>query len=140
MFDGNQDGAVNFDEFAGLWKYVTDWTNTFRGYDRDGSGNIDKSELQHALTTFGKEAVNSGLCLVMFNYLRISQVNSFSGYRLSDPFYNILMRKFDRSATGRVNFDDFVQLCIVLQVIGRKNLVFVSIGSNGLLFIIIVHV
>jgi len=91
MFDANNDGAVNFDEFVALWKYVSDWTTTFRSYDRDNSGNIDKQELMNALTTFG--------------------------YRLSNSFYDILMRKFDRSATSKIMFDDFIQLCVGLQTL-----------------------
>ncbi|XGW19973.1 hypothetical protein V3C99_003641 [Haemonchus contortus] len=91
MFDSNGDGAINFNEFQALWQYINDWTNCFRGFDLDNSGNIDKSELQNALTRFG--------------------------YRLSDQFYNILMMKFDRTHTGHVNFDDFIQLCVVLQTL-----------------------
>ncbi|OUC40187.1 putative EF hand [Trichinella nativa] len=91
MFDRNGDGTVNFDEFAALWQYITDWTNTFRSFDQDNSGNIDKNELMTALTTFG--------------------------YRFSPQFYELLLRKFDRTATGHVNFDDFIQLCIVLQIL-----------------------
>lgn len=41
----------------------------------------------------------------------------FSGYRLSPKFINILMLKFDRTHTHRVNFDDFIQLCVVLQTL-----------------------
>jgi len=91
MFNRDSDGAINFEEFVQLWKYVTDGTRTFRGYDRDNSGNIDKSELMTALTSFG--------------------------YRLSDPFYNMMLRKFDRSNTGKIHFDDFIQLCVVLQTL-----------------------
>lgn len=91
MFDTNRDGGINFQEFQSLWKYITDWTQCFRGFDRDNSGNIDKSELQQALTQFG--------------------------YRLSDQFYSILIRKFDRTQTGRIVFDDFIQLCVVLQTL-----------------------
>jgi len=91
MFDRDSDGAINFEEFVQLWKYVSDWTQTFRGYDRDNSGNIDKGELMTALTSFG--------------------------YRLSDPFYNMLLRKFDRSNSGKIFFDDFIQLCVVLQTL-----------------------
>ena len=40
----------------------------------------------------------------------------FSGYRLSDQFYNTLIEKFDRQRKGQVAFDDFIQCCIVLQV------------------------
>ncbi|RWS09835.1 programmed cell death protein 6-like protein [Dinothrombium tinctorium] len=89
MFDRDHTGTINFQEFQQLWKYVTDWLNCFRSFDRDNSGNIDKSELQSALTTFG--------------------------YRLSENFYNIVMRKFDRNNQNSINFDDFIQLCVTLQ-------------------------
>lgn len=42
----------------------------------------------------------------------------FSGYRLSDQFHDILIRKFDRQGRGQIAFDDFIQGCIVLQVLG----------------------
>jgi Ca2+-binding EF-hand superfamily protein len=53
MFDRDKSGTVTFDEFSALWKYVVDWQQCFRGFDRDNSGNIDGAELRHALTTFG---------------------------------------------------------------------------------------
>ena len=54
MFDRDNSSTITFDEFAALWKYVIDWQNCFRGFDRDGSGSIDKSELKQALTAFGE--------------------------------------------------------------------------------------
>ena len=69
---------------------MTDWQQTFRNYDKDNSGSIDKNELKTALSSFG--------------------------YRLSDRFYDILIRKFDRSGRGTVAFDDFIQCCVVIQV------------------------
>ncbi|XP_051465210.1 programmed cell death protein 6 isoform X1 [Apus apus] len=89
MFDRENKGGVNFNEFTGVWKYITDWQNVFRTYDRDNSGMIDKNELKQALTGFG--------------------------YRLSDLFYDVLIRKFDRQGRGQVAFDDFIQCCVVLQ-------------------------
>ena len=38
-----------------------------------------------------------------------------AGYRLSDQFHDILIRKFDRQGRGQIAFDDFIQGCIVLQ-------------------------
>ncbi|XP_035754870.1 programmed cell death protein 6 isoform X1 [Egretta garzetta] len=94
MFDRENKGGVNFNEFTGVWKYISDWQNVFRTYDRDNSGMIDKNELKQALT----------------------------GYRLSDQFYDILIRKFDRQGRGQVAFDDFIQCCVVLQVPTKRNL------------------
>ncbi|CAG2171685.1 unnamed protein product [Oppiella nova] len=89
MFDRDHSGTINFEEFSQLWRYVNDWLNCFRSFDTDNSGSIDQQELKQALTTFG--------------------------YRLSDQFYHILMRKFDRDSKGAINFDDFIQLCVQLQ-------------------------
>lgn len=59
MFDRENKGGVNFNEFTGVWKYITDWQNVFRAYDRDNSGMIDKNELKQALTGFGNSLVIS---------------------------------------------------------------------------------
>ncbi|XP_065158369.1 programmed cell death protein 6 [Atheta coriaria] len=91
MFDRQNKGQVNFEDFGALWKYVTDWQNCFRSFDRDQSGNIDRGELKTALTTFG--------------------------YRLSEPLIDTLMRKFDRLGRGTILFDDFIQCCIVLYTL-----------------------
>lgn len=91
MFDKTNKGQVSFEDFGALWKYVTDWQNCFRSFDRDNSGNIDKNELKTALTSFG--------------------------YRLSEHLINTLMRKFDRHGRGTILFDDFIQCCIVLYTL-----------------------
>lgn len=57
MFDRENKGGVNFNEFAGVWKYITDWQNIFRTYDGDNSGFIDKNELRQALTGFGEQQI-----------------------------------------------------------------------------------
>lgn len=90
MFDKKQAGTVSFEEFGALWKYVTDWENCFRSFDRDNSGNIDRNELKTALTNFG--------------------------YRLTDQTIDMLIRKYDRAGRGTIYFDDFIQCCIVLYV------------------------
>ena len=89
MFDRDYTGTINFQEFSGLWKYVTDWQNCFRSFDRDNSGTIDRNELKQALESFG--------------------------YRLSEQFYYVLIKKFDRSGRGVITFDDFIQCCVMVQ-------------------------
>ncbi|KAK9294431.1 hypothetical protein QLX08_010952 [Tetragonisca angustula] len=91
MFDKNQKGTVSFEEFGALWKYVTDWENCFRSFDRDNSGTIDRNELKTALINFG--------------------------YRLSDQIIDTLIRKYDRAGRGTIYFDDFIQCCVVLYTL-----------------------
>ncbi|CAF4983960.1 unnamed protein product, partial [Rotaria socialis] len=62
-----------------------------RKYDLDGNGSIDKHELKTALSSFG--------------------------FRLSDQFYDLLIRKFDRTGRGTVAFDDFIQACVSIQTL-----------------------
>lgn len=90
MFDKHNRGTVSFDDFGALWKYVVDWQACFRSFDRDGSGNINVSELKDALTSFG--------------------------YRLSEQIVSVMLKKFDRLGQGTILFDDFIQCCVVLHV------------------------
>jgi len=39
------------------------------------------------------------------------------GYRLSERFYELLIRKFDRTGRGTVAFDDFIQACVSIQTL-----------------------
>ncbi|XP_062500675.1 programmed cell death protein 6-like [Corticium candelabrum] len=91
MFDRDKSGTITLDEFGALWRYVTDWQETFKSFDQDNSGNIDKIELKTALSSFG--------------------------YRFSDPFYSTLVRRFDRSGRGSITFDDFIQCCVTVQML-----------------------
>ncbi|XP_054273886.1 programmed cell death protein 6-like [Macrosteles quadrilineatus] len=91
MFDKQNRGTVSFEDFGALWKYVTDWQNCFRSFDRDHSGNIDRTELKTALVSFG--------------------------YRLSENIIDLMVRKFDRHGNGTILFDDFIQCCIVLHTL-----------------------
>ena len=45
MFDRDQSGTIDLNEFQGLWNYLNQWRAVFDQFDRDRSGNIDVSEL-----------------------------------------------------------------------------------------------
>jgi Ca2+-binding EF-hand superfamily protein len=91
MFDSNKDGTIDVREFEALWKYVQEWRNCFERFDRDRSGKIDSSELHQALTEFG--------------------------YRLSMNFCTLCTRVFDRNDKNSMNFDDFIQCCVMIKML-----------------------
>ncbi|CEI98074.1 hypothetical protein RMCBS344292_12191 [Rhizopus microsporus] len=97
MFDSDNSGTINFNEFSGLWKYIEDWKKCFQAFDVDRSGSINETEMGNALRTFG--------------------------FNVSPKFINTLIQKFDRYATvnktgkGDVTFDNFVQACVTVKTL-----------------------
>ncbi|KAE9393365.1 EF-hand [Gymnopus androsaceus JB14] len=105
IFDTDRSGTIGFNEFAGLWKYIKDWQNVFRHFDRDRSGSIDGQELRDALSQFG--------------------------YQLSPQLLDLVQRKYDPKASnistpgpglrpasaagGAISFDRFVRACVVIK-------------------------
>ncbi|CAH8578772.1 unnamed protein product [Schistosoma guineensis] len=91
MFDCDMNGTISFDEFGKLFKYVNDWQNCFRQFDRDNSGSIDRQELSTALMRFG--------------------------YSLSPQFINFMVRRFGHNRRESISFDDFIYACVCLQIL-----------------------
>lgn len=99
MFDTDRSGTINFDEFCGLWGFLSAWRGLFDRFDVDRSGNISLREFEDALVAFG--------------------------YRLSPQFVQLLFSTFARThSRGRgddghrervLSFDLFVQACISLK-------------------------
>lgn len=58
MFDRNGDGAIEFDEFGNLWRYLRDWRKIFDKFDRNRSGTISFNEFARALD--GEYQKNTG--------------------------------------------------------------------------------
>ncbi|KAI0941496.1 hypothetical protein AcW1_003370 [Taiwanofungus camphoratus] len=92
IFDTDRSGSIGFNEFAGLWKYIKDWQNVYRHFDRDRSGSIDVQELREALAQFG--------------------------YSLSPQMLNLVERKYGTGGPGAppgITFDRFVRACVVIK-------------------------
>lgn len=89
MFDRDNSGTIDINEFVSLWDYIERWKRCFQSFDRDNSGNINTTELHQALTTFG--------------------------YRLSPEFCRLAVTKFDRFGRNSIEFDDFIQLCVTIH-------------------------
>ncbi|KAF8604622.1 EF-hand [Ceratobasidium sp. AG-I] len=99
IFDVDHSGSINFNEFAGLWKYIADWQNVFRHFDADNSGSIEGPELASALRQFG--------------------------YNLSPQLINLIATKYaalpPSNAPGApapgISFDRFVRACVAIKTL-----------------------
>ena len=91
MFDTDNSGTINFNEFSGLWKYIEDWKRCFQAFDADRSGSINQAEMGNALRSFG--------------------------FNVSPKFIATLIQKFDRYGKGDVTFDNFVQACVTMKTL-----------------------
>lgn len=90
MFDSNGSGMITLKDFGSLWNYISSWSDCFKAFDSDNSGNINKEELKRALTT--------------------------TGYSFPESFYDFLMIKFDRNKDGAIYFDDFIHCNMMLHI------------------------
>ncbi|KAF8479184.1 EF-hand [Russula ochroleuca] len=97
MFDTDRNGTINFQEFTGLWKYITDWQGVFRHFDRDRSGTIDGHELSEALRNFGYPLPPSLLTLLEHKYAS----GPSTGY----------------GASSGITFDRFVRACVAVKTL-----------------------
>ncbi|KAI9866552.1 MAG: hypothetical protein M1813_001104 [Trichoglossum hirsutum] len=70
MFDTDRSGTIGFDEFCGLWGFLSAWRSLFDRFDEDSSGNISYEEYTNALIAFG--------------------------YRLSPQFVQLLFKSYDK--------------------------------------------
>lgn len=59
---------LNVVEFQGLWRYIKDWQEVFRHFDKDRSGSIDGHELAAALSSFGYKFSPQILALIEQKY------------------------------------------------------------------------
>jgi Ca2+-binding EF-hand superfamily protein len=89
MFDSDHSGTIGYSEFCNLWAFLASWRTLFDRFDADCSGNISLDEFTDALSAFG--------------------------YRLSPEFIRFLFGSFDKSRSGTLSFDLFVQSCISLK-------------------------
>ncbi|KAJ7582613.1 hypothetical protein C8J56DRAFT_955252 [Mycena floridula] len=97
IFDTDRSGTINFNEFAGLWKYISDWQNVFRHFDRDRSGSIEGAELAEALRSFGYKLSPNLLSLVEHKYASVPT----AGY----------------GPPPGITFDRFVRACVVVKTL-----------------------
>jgi len=97
IFDTDRSGTISFSEFQGLWKYISDWQNVFRHFDKDRSGSIEGPELSDALRSFG--------------------------YNLSTPLMGLIEQKYASGPSSGygpgpgITFDRFVRACVTVKTL-----------------------
>ena len=65
IFDRDQSGTINFQEFQQLWNYINQWKGSFDRYDQDRSGAIEGHELHRAFAEMGFNVSASFIGLVV---------------------------------------------------------------------------
>jgi len=91
LFDKDQSGQIDVQEFGALWQYIMQWRGVFEQFDRDRSGFIDANELNTAYTQMG--------------------------YRLSPQFAQMAVYRFDPVGKQKLSLDNFIQSCVLLKTV-----------------------
>ncbi|KAI0748010.1 hypothetical protein C8Q80DRAFT_1169586 [Daedaleopsis nitida] len=108
IFDTDRSGTIGFNEFSGLWKYIQDWQNVFRHFDRDRSGSIDGAELSEALRSFGYNLSPALLSLLEQKYA--SGPSDRYGPHLASR--SIASVDTDRDGWVQMNYEQFMKIVL----------------------------
>ena len=105
-------------EFAGLWKYLSDWQNVFRHFDRDRSGTIEDLELAEALRSFGYTLSPQLLALVGQKYCLypIFTISSKFGAYIN-MIASQLATTIGYGPPPGITFDRFVRACVAIKTL-----------------------
>lgn len=85
-------------------------------FDTDRSGNISSNELSNAFKNFGYNLYVSFMCFhanTLIIYILAYLTRSIN-------FVHTCMRTYDRRGIGHINFDDFIQCCVLLKTLTDK--------------------
>ncbi|CCW66745.1 unnamed protein product [Phytomonas sp. Hart1] len=89
MFSKERRGLVTFDEFKGLYFFVKIMYDRFVERDISKEGRLSGEEIRLAIRE--------------------------GGYKISEETFQALMSKFDRSKSGSLGFDDYIELSIYIS-------------------------
>ncbi|KAJ7191654.1 hypothetical protein GGX14DRAFT_481219 [Mycena pura] len=128
LFDNDYSGTIDFNEFAGLWRFVYNWKRVFDLFDRDHSGSIDKDELREALLAqFRRELSPNLLDLLLRKYAASDTVTergvpvgfSFDAFLRAVVFVKELGEEFqqvgpNRDGLIRMRYEKFMEMALHL--------------------------
>ncbi|XP_060007461.1 grancalcin isoform X2 [Lagenorhynchus albirostris] len=89
MLDRDYTGKMGFNEFKELWAALNAWKQNFITVDKDGSGTVERHELNQAIAAMG--------------------------YRLSPQTLTAIVKRYSKN--GRIFFDDYVACCVKLRAL-----------------------
>ncbi|NXP23812.1 SORCN protein, partial [Scytalopus superciliaris] len=89
MLDRDMSGTLGFNEFKELWAVISGWKQHFVTFDSDGSGTVDRQELEKALMNMG--------------------------FRLSPQAVTVITKRY--STHGKIAFDDYIACCVKLRAL-----------------------
>jgi peflin len=109
-------------EFAGLWKYLSEWQNVFRLFDRDRSGTIEGHELAEALRSFGYTLSPQLLTLVGQKYCLYPSPICILTCSSQLGAYIIIIASQLATTIGYgpppgISFDRFVRACVAIKTL-----------------------
>ena len=108
MFDRDHTNQLDFMEFKQVHAFISQMTGGVRSRDRDTSGTLDGNEVRASLAA--------------------------SGYQLSEPVFQLMMRKYDHEKVGGLRFDDYIELSIVLGTVRNVFAYYDKSRSNAVVF------
>ncbi|KAJ7343071.1 hypothetical protein DFH08DRAFT_1011722 [Mycena albidolilacea] len=126
LFDMDDSGTIDFNEFAGLWTFIQNWKKVFDLFDRDRSGMIDKEELRKVLLAqfrrdFSSNLLDQLLCKYAFNTAESDAPAGFSldSFLRAVVFVKQLGEEFqqigpDGNGLIRIKCDKFMEMALHL--------------------------
>ncbi|KLO09703.1 EF-hand [Schizopora paradoxa] len=100
IYDTDRSGYIEFEEFAGLWRYVEHWQVVFNHFDKDKSGTIDGEELADAMLRLGFHVKSKALSLLQKKYAVVPR-NKEGG-------------------SAVLTFDHFLQCCVAVKTLSQS--------------------
>jgi len=88
MYDANNSGSIDLNEFNALFGCINKWKGVFESYDTDRSGRIEEAELTRAFQQMG--------------------------YRFTPTFVQNILTKYD-AKTKRMGLDNFIVCCVQIK-------------------------
>jgi len=105
-------------------KTIRQWQETFRLFDKDGDGRIDRTELEEVLKKFGAEPspqeIQDMLCEIDQNddgYLDFAEFISLmkKTQNVGEPEIKDAFQMFDENGDGKISFDELKQALKILD-------------------------